>query len=105
MMQDIFSAQRGNSWQLFVPLLQLNPYGADTLELSVFICNMLALALNSQPIILTPNVYAAIKAYIADEQSASCYHAEPRRYPASLFPTRAYLYTQVQGVLARTWHR
>ena len=97
MMQDIFSAQRGNSWQLFVPLLQLNPYGADTLELSVFICNMLALALNSQPIILTPNVYAAIKAYIADEQWQAVeelimFYARYREFLSPQYAFAYYLY-------------
>lgn len=97
MMQDIFSAQRGNSWQLFVPLLQLNPYGADTLELSVFICNMLALALNSQPIILTPNIYSALKSYIADEQWQAVeeiimFYARYREFLSSQYAFAYYLY-------------
>lgn len=97
MMQDIFSAQRGNSWQLFVPLLQLNPYGADTLELSVFICNMLALALNSQPIILTPNIYSALKSYIVDGQWQAVeeiimFYARYREFLSSQYAFAYYLY-------------
>lgn len=60
---DMYDKQEGRPYDLLVRMLQVDMFGEDTLEISIFICNILALALNGQQIILTPATYAALKYY------------------------------------------
>lgn len=67
-MKDMYDLQRGSTYQLLTPMLQMKCFGEHTLEIGVFICNILALALNSQVIILTPATYNCIVQYSKCEQ-------------------------------------
>lgn len=62
--RELYVGQNGKAYRLLRPLLELNAYGDNTLEIAVFICNILALALNDQQLILTPVTYAALRQYI-----------------------------------------
>lgn len=67
----MYESQDGKAYKLLRPLLELNAYKDFTLEIGVFICNILALALNDQQLILNPMTFNGIRQYVAQGDFAS----------------------------------